>query len=160
MSNSAVTPTAFFYTPLTNWIAYTPTYTGITATGSTWYRRVGDTIEVQGFVQASAASATTLKISLPAGLTIDTSKIPGLRKTYLGHMTGGAGGTTPAVYSQSVGVAVVYDSADDSAVFLAFNASSDGSGFAFTASVNGIGYFNPTSQGSFKFSAPITQWAF
>jgi hypothetical protein len=75
MSNSAVTPTAFFYTPLTNWVAFTPTG-GMTTntTYSGYYRRVGSNLEMRVKMAFSGApNAVAATINLPGGLTIDPS---------------------------------------------------------------------------------------
>ena len=67
---------------VTDWQSYTATFTGngsktMTQTYAYW-RRVGDSIEVAasfaGNSVAAGAGATALAISLPAGLSIDTSK--------------------------------------------------------------------------------------
>ena len=59
------------------WISYTPTgpwLTNATYTGK--YRRVGDTMECQVRIALTGApTAATLNVSLPAGFTIDTTKM-------------------------------------------------------------------------------------
>jgi hypothetical protein len=59
----------------TEWVSYTPTFTGFTSstTISVLWRRVGDTLEVQGIFTPGSSSATTAQISLPSGLTIATN---------------------------------------------------------------------------------------
>jgi hypothetical protein len=66
--------------PVTDWTTYTPTIsawsTNATATGR--WRRVGDSLELRVQVDLSGAPTGTLSsVSLPAGLTIDTTKVPG-----------------------------------------------------------------------------------
>lgn len=62
---------------VTEWTAYTPTggwNTNVTYTG--FWRRVGDTMEVQFLVScAGAPNNARPTISLPAGYTIDTDKL-------------------------------------------------------------------------------------
>lgn len=63
--------------PVTDWQAYTPTGNMTTnATYSGFYRRVGDSVEVQAKIAfAGATDSTTMSISLPTGLVIDTAKV-------------------------------------------------------------------------------------
>ncbi len=68
---------------MTDWQSYTPTFTGLgtpTSVGFNW-RRVGDSIEVQGKFTVGTSTATEARIGLPSGLTVsDTTKIPSLSK--------------------------------------------------------------------------------
>jgi hypothetical protein len=59
------------------WTTFTPTGTWITtATYTGRYRQVGDSIEVEfSIVMSGAATAATLEVNLPAGFTINTSKM-------------------------------------------------------------------------------------
>jgi len=157
MSNSAITPTAFYNPLLTNWAAYTATYGGVTATGTTYWRRVGDTLEVHGFVDATATSAALFSISLPS-VTIDSAKIPATQKNWLGMLVVSGSGT--AIYSGAVGLGVVYDSTDATKVYIAFQNNTDGSGLAVGASQLASNIFSASSQATFKFAVPVTQWAF
>ena len=141
-----------------DWQSYTPTFTGITATGTVYYRRVGDSIEVQGFVDATAANASTFKISLPTGLNIDSTKISATQKNRIGIMVI-SGGAQAASFSSSVGLNLVYDSADANSVFAVNQNNTDATGFVFEASRAGNTLFNATTQGAFTFSAPIVGWS-
>ena len=61
---------------LSEWIAYTPTITaGITGNAFGKWRRVGDSIEVRSYISVSGATGGTISISIPSGLTTDTSKL-------------------------------------------------------------------------------------
>lgn len=79
VDNVSVSPSVYVYgTPVTDWQSYTPTGSwtaNATYTGK--YRRVGDSIEIQGRVLCSAAPtpAGVLSVNLPAGFSIDTNKI-------------------------------------------------------------------------------------
>lgn len=71
-----ISPSKYIFgTPVTDWTTYTPTggWTNTTYTGK--WRRVGDSMEL--YVQAvlTGTPTGTLNFSLPAGYTIDTSKI-------------------------------------------------------------------------------------
>lgn len=62
---------------MTDWQSYTPTVAGMTATIQyAQYRRVGDSVQIQARFANTAVSATTLSVSLPSGLVIDSNKIP------------------------------------------------------------------------------------
>ena len=60
-----------------DWQAYTPTLTGFgTATGVSFqYARDGDTLLVKGSFTIGTTSATLASITLPSGLSIDTTKM-------------------------------------------------------------------------------------
>ncbi len=76
---------------LTDWHSFTPTGTWTTNTTYTGMkRRVGDTLEMDVQVALGGApDATTLKLNLPSGLTIDTSKLLNTTSdnNYLGEFT-------------------------------------------------------------------------
>lgn len=63
--------------PMTDWTSFTPT--GSWTTNSTYtgyWKRVGDTLFIQGKIALSGApTATQLQINIPFGLSIDTAKI-------------------------------------------------------------------------------------
>jgi len=72
----AVSPSNYVYgTPITDWVAYTPTFTGGTYTNEgTFWRRVGDSIEIKSTFTTTTPAGTDFSMSLPAGLSIDPSK--------------------------------------------------------------------------------------
>lgn len=79
--NFAVSPQVITQgTPVTDWQAYTPGINswGTVSSSSFKWRRVGDTMEIQGQWTASSATSTAIQISLPSGFTIDSTKLPGL----------------------------------------------------------------------------------
>jgi len=63
---------------LTNWEDYTPTTQGLGTVSSVnvSYRRVGDSIEIQGTLTTGTVTAVECQIGLPSGLTLDSVKIP------------------------------------------------------------------------------------
>lgn len=78
IDNITVSPSVYVYgSPITDWQSYTPT--GAWTTNSTYagkWRRVGDTMEgVATVTLAGAPNAAALTMNLPAGYTIDSSKI-------------------------------------------------------------------------------------
>lgn len=61
---------------ISEWFAYTPTVTNIpTSTNSGNWRRVGDSMEIQTYLQASNSGSGTISISIPQGYSIDTTKL-------------------------------------------------------------------------------------
>lgn len=60
-----------------SWVAYTPTFTGMgtVINNATFWRRVGDSMEVNSFFTVGVATAVTAKMSFPTGLSLDTTKI-------------------------------------------------------------------------------------
>lgn len=127
--------------------AYTPTFTGIgtpTSVRAMW-RRVGDTLHVWGTCITGTVAASAFSISLPSGLTIDSTKQPvmGLRGALvrdLGSTSNtlgviGNGGNT------SVGASLM-----------------NNSGFAPLSPMNGNNAFNASERISFWFTVPIQGW--
>jgi len=81
-----VAPCSYVYgTPITDWVAWTPTGSWVTNTTYTGFkRRVGDTYEYQVIVITSGApTATSLLINIQE--TMDTSKLPSTNVKYLGE---------------------------------------------------------------------------
>lgn len=71
-------PQAKLYgSPITDWTSYTPTFSGLGTTSSVtfFYKRVGDSIYIRGKATSGTTTASGMSMSLPSGLTIDTSKI-------------------------------------------------------------------------------------
>ena len=80
---------------LSDWQSYTPTFTGfgtVSAQAFFW-RRVGDTLEIAGTFTSGTSTATEARVSIPAGLVSDSSKIPAIRvagEVAYGNSGGGA----------------------------------------------------------------------
>ena len=62
---------------ITDWISYTPTITGAgtVSSNASYYRRVGDSLEVFGSFTSGTMAASAWYMSLPAGLSINSSKL-------------------------------------------------------------------------------------
>lgn len=66
---------------ITEWVEYTPSWNGRStltfSNDQTWYRRVGDSIQIRGGFQVSGGSgaASSIEFSIPSGITRDTSKL-------------------------------------------------------------------------------------
>lgn len=82
MDNFLVGPQAVNYgAPISDWTSYTPVTQGFGTISSinTFYRRVGDSVEIQGTFVTGTTTASEARLGLPSGLTIDSTKIPVLR---------------------------------------------------------------------------------
>jgi hypothetical protein len=63
---------------VTDWQSYTPTYSGFTgATGTSYWRRVGSSVECYGFFTITGAAASLAQVSLPSGLVIASTVVAG-----------------------------------------------------------------------------------
>lgn len=143
---------------LSDWTAYTPTFDGLGTVGgiAVYYRRIGTTIEIQGYFQVGARTATSAAFSLPSGLTIDVSKTGGSGQQYLGHMTQEASSPSGA-YTNGVGIVLFADSTNYQKVYLTYQANNTAPLFVKTGGTTVIGADNYFV--SFKMSAPILEWA-
>lgn len=86
--NINVLPTTYVYgTPITDWTSYTPTFNGSPTVASVtfWYRRVGDSLQVNGAFQLTSVNASTTALTMPSGLSIDTNKVGSTRKFIFGE---------------------------------------------------------------------------
>jgi hypothetical protein len=108
--------------PVTDWVSYTPTGSWVTnSTYSGRWRRVGDHLEYQIRVALSGApTATSLTINhLPAGLSVDTAKIPGTNTNGgipvgVASMVSGGSAFNGSAYYNGANIAVVTSGATSS----------------------------------------------
>lgn len=131
---------------VTDWQAYTPTFTGFgTPTAiELQYRRNGSDLELRGKFATGTTSATEARIYLPAGLvSADTSKIPTLQ--YAGEVVRNVGqsGTIKVLIEPSVSYVTM--------------SLWDNSNSALTKA-NGSTLFGASQFVSFKASIPIQGW--
>lgn len=105
---------------ITDWVSYTPAYSasmGTVTNNFLRYRRVGDSLEVQGNFTTGTITAATATISLPSGLSIDTSKMSTTQNQIVGYgdvnnATGGASKNFVLLYNQGVSTTNIYFSQD------------------------------------------------
>lgn len=135
---------------ITPWVAYTPTYTGFGTVGTSniYSRRVGDSLEVQGYFTCGVATAVPGQLTLGyngvnANVTASNSVIPT-------NMIAGAGGI-------SVNGALGYfPLAIQNAGYIQFGlAYTSGAGYSIT---NGNVLCATTNSISFRASVPIAGW--
>ncbi len=147
--------------PVNDWTAYTPSWVGLGTVASTtgFYRRVGDSIEVKFFVEAGTVTGSTLTMSLPSGLSIDSVKVGGNNKWLLGNSTNSNAGGGSGVFIVSVGAAIVYDSSDATKVFFAPLNAADSTSNTFGNPAAASSVVNTSGQISGTFIAPISGWS-
>lgn len=83
-----VTPSSYVYgSPITDWTSYTPTFNGSPTTASVtfWSRRVGDSLQIIGSFQLTLVNASTTAITMPSGLSIDTTKVGTTKRFVFGE---------------------------------------------------------------------------
>lgn len=138
------------------WTAYTPTLTGFGTVSNVtmFWRREGDSIHIRGSVLSGTVSATAGSVSLPTGLTIDTTKAV---STY------GPVECTGVFYSETSGNNLIYPS-NAGCMFLDTGTSTS---VVYTAirvsgkvyvSNSGVDIMNSGDRLNVNFFAPITGW--
>src|SRR5207245_816653 len=87
------------------------------------YKRVGDTMQVNGTITPGTTAAGIASISIPTGLTIDSTKLPANAAVLLGvgHNTNQAAGTLSA---NGMSLAYFYDGSDTAKVYITYQTSS------------------------------------
>lgn len=131
------------------WISFTPAFSGGTGTVSGHYRQVGDSMEVIALNTTAASWSGNKAMTIPAGLTIDTTKIPtvGAEKIVYGSAVAYDTSTTTrytgsVVHSTTTSVRISGPSTTD-----VWNTSLP---FAWT---------NGQDEFSIRFTVPIAEWA-
>jgi hypothetical protein len=88
LDNVIVGPQVVQYgAPVTDWVAYTPTFSGMTAVTAIdmQWRRVGDHLQIRGKFTSGGVQPSEFRMSLPSGLVAaGTDKIPTIQ--YIGDM--------------------------------------------------------------------------
>lgn len=108
-----------------NWTAYTPTLGagfGTTSDVSYFYQRCGQDLKVRGVHGNGTVAAATTTISIPAGLAIGTSLMPGTLKANLGRLDQLTNSGSPA----TIGIYSITWVSGDSAVIVSANGVSQG----------------------------------
>jgi hypothetical protein len=128
-----------------DWIAYTPTFTsfGTVSNNSFFYSRSGGNIKIKGKATLGTTVATEARISLPVGLTIDSTIIPSIRPVgSWGRSSGAANG----------GTLILAEPGASYVVLAATNASGG------LSKLNGDS-FNSSSDLAIEAEVPITGWS-
>lgn len=133
------------------WVAYTPTITNMTVTGTTgFWRREGDSAHIRVFTDPNGAASGIINASIPTGLTIATAKTAG--------GTAGVGNSYGFAWCQPLsganyGGGVTYDSSTTVRVIDTTTSSGDYWRIAVPATwaAGGIAF-------NLDFVVPITNW--
>lgn len=150
-----VAPSRYTYgTPVTDWVAYTPTFTGYgSPTAITFYsRRVGDSLEVRGTFTSGISTAVPNKISIgyngvSGNVVVDTTK------SGTSQLVGMAGGSPSS--TTLFGFGVLSPASNDSTVSMSVQTSA----ISITAPQN-ASVVASTGQGfQLNFRVPIVGWS-
>jgi hypothetical protein len=127
---------------------YTPTFTGFgTVSASSFtHKRIGDTIYVQGWFTSGTSTGVAGQISLPTGLTVDSTKVVTGRLT--GAWQNSAGGLDP------VGNSMFAVPGNSYVTFRSRNVSTTVSSDQTASTI-----FSSGQTGYVHFSVPITGWS-
>lgn len=130
-------------TTITDWVAYTPTITGLgTVSGlSAFWRRVGDESEIKMTFGSGTNTAVLAKVSLPSGQSGNTSKVA--NNTIVGKASASA---TP------FSAGLLFGSSDPTNLYITSDSAN------YTVGSNGTVWANSTTFGLFA-SVPITGWS-
>lgn len=145
----------------TAWVNYTPSLLnlGSISTNSMWWRRVGDSLQIQGyFVVGTVAAAKPCGFTIPAN--IDTAKIPGDQLNTLGTLFYNVSTTNTNLPDNTKGpFALTYDAASG-ANYLVFshNLDTDDGLHAVNADNCSTLIANGTKQAVTTISIPIDTW--
>lgn len=137
---------------------FTPSAAFGTTTSADWRsRRVGDHIEVEGYFISGTLAASIPFLSLPASLTIDTTKLRSTSQaTSVGSYWCSTVSGTPAGYATNGDMgAIFYDGSTNNQIYL----TGAGSTSAFTKLSTAIGNFCGNTGGlNVRFSFPVSTW--
>lgn len=140
----------------TEWASYTPTYTGFgtVSTAVTKWRRVGDTIELQGTVTTGTVSAAIASSTLPTGVTIDSTKL-----SITGNTSAAQGSAVGQFYQDAISAVTgaMVTAPGTSTTLLYFGGLTSG----IIALTPGLGNVMAGSSKilAFKASLPVANWA-
>lgn len=139
---------------------FAPAVAGTTSTATMKWERCGSRMRGSVFVDCSAVSATTLSVSLPAGMTIDSLALEGGDlKNVVGSGLNSNGGGGSGVYIANVAIVATAHSTDYTKIYFSALNASDASGNILGALIVASVALNPTAQFQFSFNIPIAEWA-
>lgn len=153
LDNVSVGPQVVEYgAPVTDWVSYTPTFTGFGTVSNinAYYRRVGSELELDVRFQSGTATATEARVSLPPGLTsADSTRILTLQ------VAGEYGRTTSS--SAKGGLVLI----EPSVTYVTFGdfGTFGSSTVSSIAKANGSAVENNASVVAFNAKIPITGWS-
>jgi hypothetical protein len=140
---------------LTEWTSYTPTFgAGFSATSSEqfYWKRVGSDLMVRGRVTATTVAASNVTISIPSGLTIDSSVVPNASNSVVGKYF-------RAINSSLHGGSMHIASSSTTAVNFGSSSGFSGSSANALNTATGTGDFANGDNVTLEFRVPIAEWA-
>ena len=139
---------------ITNWGAETVTINGLGTAVllSCLSRRIGDTIYIKGSFQTGTTSLVTSSISLPSGITIDSTKLPTLISQALGTYYVQAA-SLAQIYPANAGT-IFFDTTDTSKVYFANQVGTNS-----FVKVTGSSSIPSNTNISFDFTVPVVGWS-
>ncbi len=147
-------PTGLVLTDWSSALTFTPTNFGTINTNNIFYKRVGDTMFVQGTFSQTTATSSTAYIAMPSGYTIDTNKMSSASAgSMVGNYISIVSSTSREIYSTPDAGILFFDGSTNNEIFFATNT---GSNAIQKIAANAI-----ASSGNFtlNFMVPITSWA-
>ena len=128
---------------VTDWQSYNPIITGlgsVTNTSAFW-RRVGDSVEIEGFTTSGPSTSGMVTVALP-NVTTDSTKLSSSQYTLVGTWANSAGGQA---YQSALAIG------GGSVVYFAYTGSSGLAPYT--------GGSNPNTQYSFNAKVPVAGWS-
>lgn len=139
---------------------FTPVIAGLTATATMKWERVGSRMRGSVFVDCTAAAASLLSISLPTGMTIDSTALEGGDlKNVVGFMNVSSTAGLDGLFISGAAHVITAHSTDYTKLYAASNNGSDASGNVLYAIRNGNAICNATTQFTLNFNIPIVEFA-
>jgi hypothetical protein len=130
------------------WIAFTPTLTNwVQLSGQSYYRRAGDSVEVQFYVRVSGTPTGELQMNLPASLTVNTAIVSNTNAVGVVRAQDGAG------TNFTVGTVVQDVNAAGRVRFIGTDAGGNNWDATHPFTVNNA------SQFSGHYTMPVNEWA-
>lgn len=163
IDNVQVVPQQHLYgMAASDWTSYTPTVAGLgTVTNLTaYYRKVGDTLEARGiFTAGSVPGGTQITVSLPSGLSIDSTKLPTSLYFNVGEFTGVIGTQTTVWPTNATGgggpFIMISDPATDATKLYVGRGTSSNTLTKMTGDNN----FVSGNTMEFNFKVPVVGWS-
>lgn len=137
-------------------VSWTPTFTGlgtVTNISAFWWID-GNKLYARGTFKTGTPTGVLAKMSLPSGHTIDTAYNT-MSQNRLGIAIGN-GASAADIFQSGIGLAMIYDSTDATAIYFAYQTDTTGNDKAITAQ-NGNIVFNANARVVFDFSVDIAQ---
>lgn len=139
-----------------DWKSYTPTFTGMgtVTSASGYWRRVGDSLEVQASCTTGTVAAALASITLPNSVTISSSVSIANLSSASGPIVGNYSSDTAA--SAAIGAMVTATGTSTALIYLASSVTRTGN---LTRPANGSDILETGKNVTCYFKVPITSWS-